>query len=318
MAQSRRHHWVSQFYLRGFTADHDRSLLFVVDLPLMKSFKTSPENVAQERDFHATDIPGHESDAVEKEMAKFEGAVAEALERIIRARSLDNSEDRSVLLFFATLLLLKNPYMRSKFDDVANTLMQTIQRHNATSDPAWEAKTKEYLENGIFSSRADADEVRRAILGEEYSVSLTTDAHMDMEFVNAPKLLPFLEKRKWNVYRAVEGQFVTCDRPVALIWADRRCNDPIGLGLKNTRVLFPLSSEIAISGGFELKNDVLDVGAEDVARINGRLILNASRQVYARDDIFEYDLPHNVIVKRGVDLPLDDFAKWRADRAGEE
>ena len=315
MPQSRRHHWVSQFYLRRFTANQERPLLFVVDFAGMKSFETKPENVAQERDFHAIDVPGRELDAVEKEIAKFESTVAPALDRVIGAQALDNTEDRLTLFFFATLLLLKNPYMRRKIDDIANTVMQTIQKHNASSDQAWEAITKEYVENGIFGSRADADKIRLGLLNDEYSFSLTTDAHMDMEFTNAPQLLRFLEGRQWNIYRAIEGQFVTCDRPAALIWADPRCNDPIGLSLKNTRVLFPLSSEIAINGGFELKDRVVDLGAEDVAKVNGRLILNAGRQVYARDDSFEYALPHNGVVKRGVDILNDDFAKRKADHA---
>ena len=318
MPQSRGHHWVSQFYLRRFTANPERPLLFVVDLPQVKSFETKPENVAKERDFHATDAPGREPDAVENEMAKFESTVAPALDRIIRAQAFGSTEDRSTLLFFAALLLLKNPYMRRKSDDIANMLMQTIQRRNASSDEAWEAITQEYMEKGIFASRADADKSRQGILNDEYSVSLTTDAHMDVEFPNALKLLPFLEGRHWNFYRATESHFVTSDRPVALIWADPRCNEPIGLGVKNTRVIFPLSSEIAISGGFELKDDVVDLGAEDVAKVNGRLILNAGRQVYARDDSFEYALPHNGVVKRGADLPNDEFAKWKADHTDDE
>ncbi len=98
-----------------------------------------------------------------------------------------------------------------------------------------------------------------------------------------PLFHEFVLTRHWNVYRATAGQFVTCDRPVVLMWADPMKTDPVGLALRNTRLLFTLSSEIAICGGFELEDATIEVGAEDVAKINGHIILNANRQVYARD-----------------------------------
>jgi hypothetical protein len=58
--------------------------------------------------------------------------------------------------------------------------------------------------------------------------------------------------------------------------------------------------------------------AEDVAKLNGHIILKAHRQVYARDDTFEYLLTHNNGVWRGSDLLKDDLAQTiaRGERAG--
>jgi hypothetical protein len=78
-AAPRKHHFVPQFYLRGFTGDNDQ--LFVVDRPSEKTFRTSPKNVAAERDFNRVDVEGLAPDAIEKALADFEGKVAPALER---------------------------------------------------------------------------------------------------------------------------------------------------------------------------------------------------------------------------------------------
>ena len=118
----------------------------------------------------------------------------------------------------------------------------------------------------------------------------------------AVQLAP-VEAARWNVYKATSGEFVTCDRPAIPMWADPTKTEPVGLGLRHTRLLFPLSSDVAISGGFELDDATVDVDDLEVSRINGRIILNANRQVYARDEGFEYSLGHNTDTKRGNDLP---------------
>lgn len=46
----RKHHYVSQFYLRGFT--DDKKQLLVTDRPTEKVFRTNPTNVAAQRDFN--------------------------------------------------------------------------------------------------------------------------------------------------------------------------------------------------------------------------------------------------------------------------
>ncbi len=312
MRQARRHHYISQFYLRNFVAARAAPQVFVVDLPTQKSFTTSTENVALENDFHTISIEGQEPDAVEKALAKFEGEVAPALTRIIDSASLENREDAGLVLYFATLLLVKAPTGRSRIDDFVNELMSKIGEFDASDPKAWEAKIRRNIQEGVMSEDVDIGELRQLILGHAFTVGLSTEAHLALEFENArPLFEQFVATRRWNVYSATAGQFVTCDRPVVLMWSDPMKTEPIGLALPNTRVLFALSSRIAILGGFELEDAVIEVGAEEVAKINGQIILNANRQVYARDSTFEYALLHNSGAKRGNDLPNDELAKWK-------
>jgi hypothetical protein len=71
---------VPQFYLRGFVGED--GMLFVIDRPSKKSFRTPPKNVAAVRDFNRVDVAGMDPNAVEKALADFESKVAPELCRI--------------------------------------------------------------------------------------------------------------------------------------------------------------------------------------------------------------------------------------------
>lgn len=315
MPEARRHHFISQFYLKNFAADRRRARLFVVDLPGQKTFTASPSNVALENDFHTITTPGQETDAVEKQLSKFEAAVAPALARIIANGSLGGGEDAQLVLFFATLLLVKGPSTRSTINEFVNTLMSKIGKIEASDSKMWEGKIRRSIAEGTLPEDTDVEELRQLILSGSFTIGLSPEAHLKTEFENAQPLFErYVLTRRWNILKATSGQFVTCDRPVVLMWADPMKTDPVGLALTNTRILFALSSEIAICGGFELEDGTIEVGVEDVAKINGRIILNAGRQVYARDATFEYLLQHNPGIKQGSDLVDDEFTKMKAAR----
>jgi Protein of unknown function (DUF4238) len=312
MPESHRHHYISQFYLKNFVRDRANPALFVVDLRTQKSFTTSPSNVALENDFHRITTPGLPPDAVERRLSQFEADVAPALTRIISSASLSNAGDRNLILFFAILLLVKGPTMRGTLNTFTNTLMQRIGLDRANNPEAFAKRIEQLIAEGEMPPDTNAEELRQQVLRGNYTVGLSTEAHLKLEFEVAESLLPMVAERKWNVYKAGSGEFVTCDRPAILMWADPTKTEPVGLGMRHTRLLFPLSSSIAISGGFELDNATITVDASEVAKINGRIVVNANRQVYARDDDFEYALRHNEGTKKGSDLAHDELARQKA------
>jgi hypothetical protein len=311
MPEARRHHYVPQFYLKNFVSDRDKPRLFVVDLPGSRSFSTAPCNVAVERDFNTIMTPGVPPDIVETEMSKVEAAIASALARIIAAVSLRDKDDAAYLFWFANLLLVKNPAQRTVFDNFVNTVMTKVGKSYASDQETWDAYVREQVAEGALQGGDDAAELRRAILGD-YTVALSTEAHLHTEFTLSKDLFAAFANRGWNLYKATSGQFVTSDRPVVVTWDDPMKTDPVGLSSPGSRVLFALSSGIALCGGAELEDAAFEVDEIDVAKINGRIILNANRQVYARDDNFEYLLQHNPGAKLGRHLADDDFAKSRS------
>jgi hypothetical protein len=178
----------------------------------------------------------------------------------------------------------------------------------ATDPQAFAEKIRRSIDEGILPKDTNSDELRRLILSDAFTFGLSVEAHLHIEFSNTVPLLPYVTNRGWNVLKAKAGQFVTCDRPSVLMWNDPHDPRPPGLGLRHTRLLLALSSEVAICGGYELASEAFEVDEEAVARVNGRIILNANRQVYARDNTFEYALQHNDGRKFGTDLQNDEIA----------
>jgi hypothetical protein len=87
MGEARRHHFLSQCYLKGFTADGTKEgKLFVINTSDGSTFETKPINVAVERDFNA--VEGRPPGELEGKLAQLEGVLGAALDRIVSARSI--------------------------------------------------------------------------------------------------------------------------------------------------------------------------------------------------------------------------------------
>jgi hypothetical protein len=61
-----------------------------------------------------------------------------------------------------------------------------------------------------------------------------------------------------------------------------------GFSLKETEIIFPLSTTLALRGSFEGEENVVEADATMVATINTLIISNAQNQVYAHDHSFKF------------------------------
>jgi hypothetical protein len=149
----RKHHFVPQFYLRGFVGAKDQ--LFVVDRPTERTFRTLPKNVAAERDFNRVEVEGMDPHAVEKALAKFEGEVAPALERVKAARSLENKEDRDAIINLLSALAIRNPRQRSTINAFVGEIAQRVAESGLASEERWESQVARMKEAGIWDESSD-------------------------------------------------------------------------------------------------------------------------------------------------------------------
>ena len=94
---ARKHHYIPQCYLRGFTnGGGKKSKLRVIDAKTKTSFETGTQNVGARRDFLKVDIEGQPADTLESQMSVFEGDLARVL------RSVDSNP--SSIFYFANPL----------------------------------------------------------------------------------------------------------------------------------------------------------------------------------------------------------------------
>ena len=97
---ARRHHFLPQCYLKGFSKPRKRGKTHhvVVFDRQGERFTSNILNIAVKHDFNRVEIEGNAPDVFEQEMAKFEGELAPALNRILEVRNLRSAEDRAILL----------------------------------------------------------------------------------------------------------------------------------------------------------------------------------------------------------------------------
>ncbi|HEY9084429.1 MAG TPA: DUF4238 domain-containing protein [Candidatus Tyrphobacter sp.] len=309
---AKRHHFISQCYLRGFTENPASPKLFVVDFKKRRMFLATLANVALQRDFHTIDALGVEPDIVEKKLAEgFESDLGPALRRIVATGSLDDEKDRGLVFFFMALLFIKNPAMRDTIGEFIGRVAEFQMKMKAANPEAWEADMARAKSEGTIPQDADTSEMRRHVLKGNFKYGLSVPGHLHMEFRTVSDLLPYFHGRKWMLCRSAAGQtgFITSDNPVCLMWQDPSRREPPGLGGYRTQLVFSVSNELAILGTYESAGRTVEADDDLIAVINGNILPSVNRQVYARAGDFMYAMPHNKATVRGFDLLEDPVSR---------
>jgi hypothetical protein len=309
-AAPRKQHFVPQFYLRGFVGKKDQ--LFVTDRSSKKTFRTTPKNVASERDFNRVDVEGMDPNAVEKALAEFEGKVAPALERVKTAKLLANKEDRDAVMNLICALAIRNPRQRAAINDFIGELAQRIVEVGLETEERWESQVAKMKAAGIWddSSNISYEDMKKFIEERRYKIEVAKEFNVAMEIEQHDRLLQHLGNRKWQILVANEasGGFVTTDVPVYITWSDGEDHGMLspGFGVPGTEVIVPISTNLALRGTFEGEENVVEADIFTVGSVNSKLIGNAEKQVYAHDYSFNYLRPFPHEIGSGATLIQDE------------
>lgn len=143
----------------------------------------------------------------------------------------------------------------------------------------------------------------------EYTISVSTTRHVEQELKLVNTILPLLGARTWILITAPKGSsgFITSDHPVVLEWSekkDRGMFSSPGFGLRGTEVIFAVTQDIVMVGTFEGQHITVEATSEVVAQINGIIAAHSNRQIYAKDDRFQYALGSGES-RRGADILRD-------------
>ena len=307
---ARNHHFVPQFYLKGFAKFRFKDAkLTAFDLITGRRFSTRPRNVAAKRDYNRVDIEGVDPNFVETEMSKIEGDLDAAFKRVIDSGSIENRDDLSWVLVLLSRLAVTSPAsrgLRDKFAaDVAKKMMQTMLHTEET----WKSVLSRMPEEIKRKPAYPYADMKKAInTGAIYPVT-SKHALIEQEVKLWADIMPIIEARKWTLMVAnnAVGNFATSDRPVSLRWDDETMNGRargVGLGIRNTTLIFPVSRHLAVSGSFEYDNDVVVASPELVAQVNLRTLIGADKQLYAPDEF-------PIVDKDGAIRPFGETAIWK-------
>jgi len=97
MAAKRKSHYLSRFYMAGFTPSGDRrDLLYVTSKVQGRQWQEHAEDVAHQRDLFRPDGSEFDPDVLEDGFAAIEGAVAPVLYEVIDSQTLPADRERRV------------------------------------------------------------------------------------------------------------------------------------------------------------------------------------------------------------------------------
>ena len=279
MSQAKRHHYLPQFYLAGFTEDATkRGQITVFHLLEHRVFRTRPENVGVELHFNRVVLPGVEPDAIEKALSTVEGRIAEVLRNTTTSERLPEGEDLGLLLNLIALLFVRNPQARNSFARSEERLLR-VMADLAPSAPG-------APESVVRQAREDGSELR-------LERDTTRDVFRELGVLDS--VIEVIAARKWSLLVASEeAEFICCDHPVALT-SSRRLPHPLypfGLAEPGTIVIMPLSKHMALWGALDGPHGVTTpVDAAMVAGTNRAIIASAVTFAYAsnRDALIQWD-----------------------------
>lgn len=297
---ARNHHFVPQFYLRGFAKPRSKDgKLQVFDMERRRRFETNPRNVGSRRDFNRIDVDGVDPNTVESRLSTIETDLDKSFKAIIKAKSISSADDLGSVLVLIARMFLATPQFRRQRDRFMSGVTQKMMNQMVASRERWETVTAQAKADGVIENPVDYEDMRAAVAEGRIVPHTNKEILIQQEFELWMRIVHTLEGRNWTLYvsDAATGEFATSDHPCTLRWTEAALDHGFhgpGLGLAKTTVIFPVSRHLALEGRFESGGGELKVDRQLVAAINVATLGSADHQLYASGDFPILDIDREV------------------------
>ena len=300
MVQPRKHHYLPQFYLRGFS--HDQRAIFQIEKATGHYYGCQIKDTAAIRDFHEIDSDSTEDPyALEKSLARLEGELAEHL-RLFLSDGVLNEAALAEVVGLLSMLRMRVPPVKYHIE---RSLASTIRATAKAMERAGKLpKPPPGLEDALSI--------------DNLSISIMNWKCLELMFgmATSPDILNILGRMRATLYRVPAGLFfVTSDQPVALYHPTARPSDPYGVGpaLRDVEITLPLTSQALLKLDHEPGAHCEKLAtADEMKEFNRRTIIMAHNYVFVGEQPDR--IAHQVLQFRSV------FAGFRFDdvRAGSQ
>lgn len=292
--QPRKHHYVPQFYLAGFTmSDSKEGDLYVLDRGQRKTWKSTPKGTAHKRDFHAIDAgPDGDEMAVEKTLGQLEGQWSASLASVIESESLPEDESFGDLMLFVAFMAVRVLRMRDILSDFIDRVSKTQIQLMLATDEGRASFRKTLAQLGHTMSDEDFEQLLQFGKSDEYTVNYEQTWHVQEMVRVATTLAPLLGLRKWCLWIAGDSapDLICSDSPVAPTWAVPMPG-PISpaFGTPNTIVSLPLNRRVALVSMIEETLPQIRLDRNGVASVNSMTAMYA-KQLYSPEPDFVWTM----------------------------
>jgi hypothetical protein len=276
-----KHHYVPQFYQRGFIKEVNKDgkkegLIWVYEKGRPPR-KLPVSNTGMEIDLYAyTDQSGNQDNqTIEAELGRIDNSAALVIQKLDKETPITDDERRS-LCKFISVMYRRTPKFKEHAKRMAAELMpKFFEQH----DEEWlrqemrkRARSEEQAEAWFEYRKAELAEMREEYLREPPEFIFTSNILRPSVFERV------LFDMDWAYFKAAaDTEFVTCDDPALF-------SKGSGLGdRENAVVMFPMSRTLLLQAMWNssYKGAYVQLRDVDVRKFNRDVVINASRQVYA-------------------------------------
>jgi hypothetical protein len=289
---AKRHHYVPQFVLRGFTdpADGGRRIFQMPTRIRKAPIRVGIRDAAlRQWLYRVVTSEGGSSNRHEGYLALVEDHAAPAIARLIAGPTALQPGDRATIAFFVAFQTMRTPAAAEQIAALANAAFQNV-ASELYSDP----KTFAEHHRQHFGAGASDDEIedfRREILEQVRTGKVRVSGRGGADFAtgltHAASMIPQIIAFDWALLRAVDGGFVASDRGYAIHdptppfpWAAQGL-----LSSPASETLVPLSDTAALlmrPGSATSRLEVYDVSATELEGLNLRTLGWADEYVFAK------------------------------------
>jgi len=281
MSRPKRHHYLPESYLNGFTA---RGRFWVFDRESRQFRPQTPKNTAVETDFYTVaDEDGSKDRSLETALAPIDGKAAEVIRELEGTDSVSAIQIR-VLALFVALLRVRTPEFEEQ-----QTQLQLATAAAAARAFAEGASAILFGPRNPLPDQAPPKPYTPADLAR-FLDDLETDENMLRNEARAsiPRLALDLGKilghMNWVFYvPARDCHFMTCDNPFIIVGPT--AEGPAGIATPGARKVIPLSSTLLVSihdegNGYAWQR----MSRRAVEGVNCMCALNSDRFVISRKE----------------------------------
>ena len=286
-AMPRKHHYVPQFYLRGFTVDGKRDgQLWILDKKAGRQWESTVKKSARQTDLYRVELKdGGDPASLEKILSVIEGMVAPILQQTIETQTLPEGQPFELLLNMVALMALRVPLLISFSKHIASDLARQLNRDLVATPEAWKAVDDRVRAEKTGLPEVRYEEMKQFVESDEYSIDVDLGQNwLPQVMIDASRPMLFhLSRRRWyiTVVAPDAPDLICSDNPVSLSPTPISISSQnVGFAMPGSLLLLPLSRRMVLVGSFEgimLPNPASE---KTVALINGATGRSAERYLF--------------------------------------
>ena len=283
----KRHHYIPQFYLQGFSTD--KKHLYVLDKLSEENNRIryqTTESIAFQNNLYTYQAKGKKKETLEGAFAQLEGIAAELIRKIEKEEVLSD-QDRSDLSLFISFLWIRTPFSKKEFEKTTKELYEKTARMSMAMRPKesikdfFKERGEEFTDQQIANMVDFATNEKRS----KIHVDVPQNYWIKQMLTMGLEISPALEIADWEFKVANKPfAFLTSDNPFLLL--PSKPVDALGLLTPGAKKVIPLTSKICLvihEPQKDPKTVYTTVDKKLIRKINHWIVKYSERCVYSPD-----------------------------------